>query len=85
MEKPDLFHWDIGTRVCKKSGANWHGKVVGFYSTSLTPEGYAVESVYETGSVQIYPKAALTLMNEENPCNEIPLNVLTTQKFWRQL
>jgi dihydrofolate reductase (trimethoprim resistance protein) len=27
--------------------------------TTLTPVGYCVESYYETGSVQIYPEAAL--------------------------
>jgi uncharacterized protein (TIGR00369 family) len=28
--------------VRKKSGSQWHGTIVGTYSTSLTPEGYAV-------------------------------------------
>jgi hypothetical protein len=49
----------IGDRVHKKSGSSWHGRVVGFYSTTLTPIGYCVESERETGSVQIYPEAAL--------------------------
>ena len=48
-----------GDRVKKKKGAAWHGKVCGEYSTSLTPEGYAVESEREPGSVQIYPVEAL--------------------------
>ena len=48
-----------GDRVAKRSGASWTGKVVGFYSTALTPEGYAVESENEPGSVQIYPQGAL--------------------------
>lgn len=52
----------FGDIVCKSKGSQWHGKVVGFYSTALTPEGYAVESMYETGSVQIYPASALELM-----------------------
>lgn len=43
----------------KKSGAAWQGQVVGWYSTKLTPEGYAVESESHLGSVQIYPVAAL--------------------------
>lgn len=51
--------WTLGTRVTKIKGSNWTGKVVGFYSTDLTPEGYAVESETERGSVQIYPRAAL--------------------------
>lgn len=49
----------LGDYVCKKSGGAWHGVVVGTYSTKLTPEGYAVESSFEPGSVQIYPVTAL--------------------------
>jgi hypothetical protein len=45
--------------VQKIKGSEWKGKIVGFYSTTLTPEGYAVESNSEKGSVQIYPAAAL--------------------------
>lgn len=52
----------LGDKVTKKSGSHWTGKVVGFYSTKLTPEGYAVESSTEMGSVQIYPAGALELM-----------------------
>ena len=57
-----LPHWRyrLGDRVTKTKGSNWTGRVVGYYSTSLTPEGYAVESENEPGSVQIYPVGALT-------------------------
>jgi len=48
-----------GDRVRKKSCTSWQGIVCGEYSTSLTPEGCAVESERERGSVQIYPAAAL--------------------------
>lgn len=48
-----------GDRVRKKSGSSWHGIVCGEYNTILTPEGYAVESEREPGSVQVYPAAAL--------------------------
>jgi len=51
------FH--LGDTVRKTKGSQWHGGIVGFYSTSLTPIGYAVESATEKGSVQIYPEAAL--------------------------
>jgi hypothetical protein len=51
----------LGDMVRKVSGSQWHGKVVGTYSTELTPEGYAVESHTEKGSVQIYPAKALEL------------------------
>ena len=49
----------LGDRVTKTKGSSWTGKVVGFYSTTLTPTGYCVESENEPGSVQIYPEAAL--------------------------
>ncbi len=49
----------LGDRVEKISGSSWRGYVVGFYTTKLTPEGYAVESENEPGSVQIYPVTAL--------------------------
>ncbi|WP_422908963.1 hypothetical protein [Pseudomonas songnenensis] len=49
----------MGEPVRKISGSQWKGKVVGTYSTELTPEGYCVESSAEKGSVQIYPAKAL--------------------------
>lgn len=49
----------IGTRVRKRSGSEWQGRIVGWYSTEMTPEGYAVESEHHKGSVQIYPALAL--------------------------
>ena len=49
----------LGDRVSKVRGSQWTGVVVGTYATTLTPEGYAVESETERGSVQIYPAAAL--------------------------
>lgn len=51
--------FNLGDMVEKKKGSRWTGRVVGFYSTELTPVGYAVESKTEKGSVQIYPEAAL--------------------------
>lgn len=49
----------LGDYVRKKSGSAWEGTIVGTYSTRLTPEGYAVESAFHPGSVQIYPVGAL--------------------------
>lgn len=49
----------LGDRVRKSKGSSWQGRVVGFYSTDLTPVGYCVESEREIGSVQLYPEAAL--------------------------
>lgn len=54
----------MGDRVRKKKGSEWQGRIVGTYSTSLTPEGYAVESECHPGSVQIYPVAALERVEE---------------------
>lgn len=51
--------FSLGDQVYKPRGSSWRGRVVGWYSTHLTPEGYAVESDSEKGSVQIYPAAAL--------------------------
>jgi hypothetical protein len=54
----------LGDYVTKLKGSSWTGHVVGFYSTALTPVGYAVESENEPGSVQIYPEAALRGVGE---------------------
>jgi dihydrofolate reductase (trimethoprim resistance protein) len=56
--------FQLGDAVEKIRGSSWHGRIVGWYSTDLTPEGYAVESDFEPGSVQIYPAAALRTCNE---------------------
>lgn len=58
--------FQIGDEVRKVKGSQWHGRVVGTYSTDLTPEGYAVESSTEKGSVQIYPAAALEIAEGTN-------------------
>lgn len=51
----------LGQRVNKIKGSSWTGRIVGFYSSSLTHFGYCVESEKEVGSVQIYPEGALEL------------------------
>ena len=68
-EKPAIWPtthttFALGDQVAKIRGSNWHGRIVGWYSTDLTPEGYAVESDHEPGSVQIYPAVALRLVNK---------------------
>lgn len=57
--------WPLGTRVRKLAGASWRGCIVGYYSTALTPEGYCVESEREPGSVQLYPRSALELVETD--------------------
>lgn len=59
MTKNPITTFNFGERVKKRAGAKWQGRVVGWYTTDLTPEGYAVESDYHKGSVQIYPVTAL--------------------------
>lgn len=54
-----------GDKVRKIKGAQWSGIVVGEYSTTLTLEGYAVESSTEKGSVQIYPASALEISSTQ--------------------
>lgn len=58
-EEVERRQFKRGDRVTKIKGSAWTGRVVGFYSTSLTPIGYCVESENEPGSVQLYPEAAL--------------------------
>jgi hypothetical protein len=57
--------FQIGDRVRKTKGSEWQGKIVGTYSTALTPEGYCVESEVHKGSVQIYPASALELVAKQ--------------------
>lgn len=56
---PEGARWQLGDTVAKRRGSSWRGRVVGFYATANTPIGYAVESYYEPGSVQVWPEAAL--------------------------
>ena len=72
MEWPNTHTtFSMGNRVRKTKGSQWKGKVVGWYSTQLTKEGYAVESDTEIGSVQIYPVSALVAIETScsEPCN----------------
>jgi hypothetical protein len=57
----------LGDRVRKRSGSSWQGRIVGSYSTTLTPVGWCVESEREPGSVQIYPEKALELIDTTLP------------------
>lgn len=59
----DAAKFTFGQRLTKTKGSSWTGKVVGFYSTSLTPIGYCIESENEPGSVQLYPEGALEAAN----------------------
>lgn len=67
----------LGDPVRKTKGSQWSGRVVGFYSTELTPDGYAVESFTEKGSVQIYPGSALEPCEEPGECVAVPRELAT--------
>ncbi len=54
-----LGKFRMGDLVKKSTGSEWVGRVVGWYSTEQTKEGYAVESSAHRNSVQIYPVTAL--------------------------
>ncbi len=54
----------MGELVKKSTGSEWEGRVVGWYSTEQTKEGYAVESEAHAGSVQIYPAKALEAVDD---------------------
>lgn len=54
----------MGDLVKKTSGSEWEGRVVGWYSTEQTKEGYAVESSAHRNSVQIYPVTALEAVDD---------------------
>jgi dihydrofolate reductase (trimethoprim resistance protein) len=62
IPQANTFTFKHGDLVRKKSGSEWQGHIVGWYSTGLTPVGYAVESDSHAGSVQIYPASALKLV-----------------------
>jgi hypothetical protein len=63
LKSPPSDVFRAGDKVQKRSGSSWHGTVVGVYSSSLTHEGYVVESDLEPGSCQLYPAAALEPWN----------------------
>jgi hypothetical protein len=56
---PGPWHKEVGSGY--DYGSSNYG--VGWYSTELTPEGYAVESEAHAGSVQIYPAKALEMVS----------------------
>ena len=55
---PDHFTFKGGDFVKRKKGS-WHGVIVGWYSTPLTPEGYCVMSLVEFGCVHVEPVTTL--------------------------
>jgi hypothetical protein len=63
----------MGDRVRKTKGAAWQGRVVGFYSTSLTLRGYAVESETRARFGPDLPRSrARACLTSERPCLAAP-------------
>lgn len=56
---PDDAMFASGDMVQKKGIAQWRGKIVGWYRPANGKLGFSVESMFEHGSVQIYPQTAL--------------------------
>ncbi len=63
----DITNWTfkLGDKVKKISGSEWSGRVVGFYNTDQTKEGYCIESDKHKNTVQLYPLKALTLIEDD--------------------
>ena len=65
------FQYKYGDAVQKKTrggkGAQFRGHIVGFYQSSLTLEGYAIESAFEKGTVQIYPLKMIEPWTPKDP------------------
>lgn len=61
--RPRDAAFGLGDCVQKKGAALWRGKVVGFYRPANGVLGYCIESMFEQGSVQIYPETAVIAMS----------------------
>ena len=57
MEGEGERQWPLGTIARKTSGPEWSSKVVGYYSSSFTPEGLVLESIAvgSLGQVHVEP------------------------------
>lgn len=62
---PTDAQYAFGDLVQKKGRSSWRGKIVGWYRTDITALGYAIESIYEPGSVQIYPESGIEALSEK--------------------
>ena len=50
--------YPLGTLMRKKSGPEWVSRVVGYYSSSFTPEGLVLESVAKGSLGQVHVEPA---------------------------
>ena len=58
----------MGTAMCKISGPQWVSVVVGYYSSTFTPEGLVLECVAEgaKGQVHVEPAKRMEIVGVEN-------------------
>ncbi|QIG76593.1 dihydrofolate reductase protein [Rhizobium phage RHph_I1_6] len=76
----DTVPFSIDDWVHKPKGSYWEGRVVGYYSTKQTPEGYCVQLLgMENGPVQIYPRSALVLGRDPRPRAEVSYPLGSTE------
>jgi hypothetical protein len=55
---PGAEAFPLGCEVRKKSGPEWQGKVVGYYSSSFTPEGLVIECIADGAKGQVHVEPA---------------------------
>jgi len=63
MNNPDF---PLGTQVRKKSGPEWHAIVVGYYSSTFTPEGLVLENISPGALGQVHVEPAKRMEIVEN-------------------
>lgn len=61
--------WPLGTWVCKISGAEWVGRVIGHYDSELTPEGLIIEctALGACRQVHVEPAKRMQLIDPDQP------------------
>jgi hypothetical protein len=61
--------YPIGTRVRKVSGPEWDGVVVGYYSSTFTPEGLVIECTAPgaKGQVHVEPSKRIERHEDKEP------------------
>lgn len=55
----------LGCEVRKASGPEWHGKVVGYYASTFTPEGLVIECTVEGARGQVHVEPAKRMMRND--------------------
>lgn len=61
--------YPIGTRVRKVSGPEWDGVVVGYYSSTFTPDGLVIECTAPGAKGQVHVEPAKRIKRHEENNN----------------